>query len=153
MKIPYYKQETNYTCGLASARMVLEALGIKRSEKQLARLLKTNTRVGTHFKYFTQLAERYHLDYIVGRNATIDDLEKALDERYLVIAGHYLPLPVEPDEHYSVILSIDRDYVYTHDPWCGPNQKRSRAFFRKWWEKHISKYEKEKGFFIGMKKS
>ncbi|MBN2368173.1 C39 family peptidase, partial [Candidatus Woesearchaeota archaeon] len=39
--IPYHAQQTNYTCGTASMRMILEYFGIKKTEKQLARILHT----------------------------------------------------------------------------------------------------------------
>ena len=42
MAFPFHKQETNYTCGSAAMRMALESAGIKKSEKQVEKLLSTN---------------------------------------------------------------------------------------------------------------
>ena len=40
VQIPYYEQETNYTCGPACMRMVLASLGIKKSEKDIQQFLE-----------------------------------------------------------------------------------------------------------------
>lgn len=44
LKAPYYKQETNYTCGPASARMILGYYGVNVTEKEIAKVAKTGKR-------------------------------------------------------------------------------------------------------------
>ena len=50
MKIQYPKQQKFNTCGPACLRMVLEAFGIVKSEKELVKVLKTNMLHGTLHK-------------------------------------------------------------------------------------------------------
>ncbi|PIN94126.1 hypothetical protein COU56_03175, partial [Candidatus Pacearchaeota archaeon CG10_big_fil_rev_8_21_14_0_10_31_9] len=59
VQIPYYEQETNYTCGPACMRMVLGSLGIKKSEKQITKLIGTNKIRGTNHRDFLSVVEKY----------------------------------------------------------------------------------------------
>ena len=63
MKFPYYKQEREYSCGAAAMRMVLENLGIKKSENEIIKYLGTNKTKGTMNKDFPRLAEKFKLNY------------------------------------------------------------------------------------------
>jgi ABC-type bacteriocin/lantibiotic exporter with double-glycine peptidase domain len=150
MKLKYYKQEQEHTCGAAAMRMVLESLGIKKSENELIPLLKTNTKVGTWHYQMPALAEKYKLNYVVHRNASIKELKEFLKNTYLIIVCYYLVK--EKTAHYAVVLDIDDKNIYFNDPWRGPNHKLSLSYFRKNW---ISDkiYEKEQKWFIGIKKS
>ena len=75
-RFPFHKQETKYTCGAAAMRMALEFCDIKKSEKQVAKLISTNKVRGTWHKNFAIVAEKFKLNYIAMRNATIDDLKE-----------------------------------------------------------------------------
>ena len=149
MKIPYYKQETEWTCGAASMRMVLESFGIKRSEKQLIKLLKTNKVVGTWEFELPKLAERYKLDYVVERNGTVDDLREFVKEGFVIIVCYYIIQ--EREAHYAVLINIDDENVYLNDPWFGANHILQREYFEKVW-KSDPKREGDRRWFIGIKK-
>lgn len=150
MKIKYYKQEQEHTCGAAAMRMVLESLGIKKSEKELISLLKTNTKVGTWHYQMSALAEKYKLNYVVNRNASIKELKEFLKNKYLIIVCYYLV--EEKTAHYAVVSDIDDKNIYLHDPWLGANHKLSLSYFRKNWVSDKI-YEKEQKWFIGIKKA
>ncbi len=144
--IPFHKQETRWTCSAAAMRMALEACGIRKSEKQVVRLLKTNKIRGTWHENFPKVAEKYKLNYVVKRNSNIGDLKKFLKEKYFIIVNYYYP-PQSVD-HYSVIKSIDSKHIYFLDPWYGKNHKYAISEFRKLW--HDT--EKEKCWLIAIKK-
>ena len=149
MAFHYHKQETEYTCGAAAMRMVLESIGINRSEKEIAKLLKTNKIRGTWHKNFPIVAEKYKLNCIVRRNARISDLKKLQKENYSIILCYYCP--AEKVDHYSLLRKIDSRFIYFWDPWFGPNHKYSLNHFNKIW-KSDPKYEKEKKWLIAMKR-
>lgn len=131
MKLPYHKQESAYTCGAASMRMILEAIGMKKSEKQISRLLNTNKVSGTRTAQFPQVAEKYKLDYRIERNDTsIQDLKRAYKKGFYIIVNYMLP---GQGEHYAVVSKIGRKNIYLHDPWVGPNTKYPIATFEKIW--------------------
>jgi predicted double-glycine peptidase len=147
--ITFHKQETCYTCGAAAMRMALEACGVKRSEKQVVKLLATNKVRGSWHKNFPVVAERFLLDYVVRRNATIDDLKQLMKEGYVVVVCYFYP--PEKVDHYSVIRSIGKDGVAFWDPWWGPEHKLPLPYFRENW-KSDPRYDDEKGWLIALKK-
>jgi ABC-type bacteriocin/lantibiotic exporter with double-glycine peptidase domain len=149
VRIPFFKQETCWTCGPASMRMVLAALGIKKSEKQVVKLLSANKVRGTWAKSFPSLAEKYKLNYLVKRNASIEELRKLLKEGYIVLTAYYVPK--EKVDHYVVVKKIDKEYIHFLDPFYGPEHKYKLTYFRKIW-KTDPKYDSEIGWFIGFKK-
>ena len=148
-KFPFHKQETKYTCGAAAMRMVLEFCGIKKSEKQVVKLLGTNKVRGTWLKDFPRLAEKYKLKYVVKSNSTTNDLKKLQRQGYIILICYYHP-PQKVD-HYSVLRKIDSENIYFWDPWYGPEHKYTLRYFRRIW-KSDPKYEKEKAWFIAMER-
>jgi ABC-type bacteriocin/lantibiotic exporter with double-glycine peptidase domain len=134
-KIPYYKQETNYTCGAACMRMVLESMKIKKSEKQIANLLKTNKVVGTWHKNIPELAEKYKLNYLILRDATWLDLVFYHQTGWRVIVC----LTREKVPHYAVVKKINWHSIYFLDPYYGPKERMFIHRFKKKWHDHEGK--------------
>jgi len=149
MAFNYHKQETKYTCGAASMRMALESIGIKKGEKQLVKLLRTNKIRGTRISSFPQLAEKFKLNYTVKRNATIQDLKRYQKEGYVIIVDYFFPK--EKVDHYSILRKIDSNFIYFWDPWFGPEHKYNLSYFKKVWKCDL-RYDPEKAWFIAIKK-
>ena len=128
--MPYHEQETEYTCGPASARMVLGSFGVEKSEKQVARLLGTK-RTGTRDKDFIKLAEKYGLSYIFKKNATVKGLRALQKRGYKIIVSYWY----SPDKvgHYAVLKKIGASNVQLFDPWAGPQHSYSLSYFQKVW--------------------
>ena len=145
-RIPFYGQQTEWTCGAACVRMVFAFFGIKKSENAWVRELKTKRdKSGTLHKNIVVVAEKYKRTYIVARNARIADLRSVIKQGYLVIVGYWL---VEHNcAHYAVVRKIDGKKVHLLDPWYGPRQAYSPAAFKKVWRDG----EGEKGWFVGIK--
>ncbi len=112
---PFHSQETSWTCGAAVMRMALEKLGIKKSERQIVRILKTNKIRGTWHREFPRVAEKLKFDYCVKRNATLEDLQEYQNQGYIVIVCYYLPR--EHVDHYSIVRCIDAEHISFYDPW------------------------------------
>ncbi|MFH1073351.1 MAG: peptidase C39 family protein [Nanoarchaeota archaeon] len=148
-KFPFHKQETKYTCGAAATRMALETCGIKKTEKQVVKLLKTNKIRGSWVKNFPVVAEQFMLNYVVKRNATINDLRKTLQEGYAVVLAYLYP--PEKVDHYVVVRRIDSNFIYFWDPWFGPEHKYTLKHFEKIWAPD-PRFENQKRWFIGMKR-
>jgi ABC-type bacteriocin/lantibiotic exporter with double-glycine peptidase domain len=136
VKIPYYKQETGYTCGAACMRMILESMGIKKSEKQVANLLKTNKMIGTWHKNIAELAEKYKFDYTIFRGATWLDLlfYKETGWRIIVCFTNR-----ENFFHYCVVKKINWHSIYLLDPSAGPKERYFIPDFKKRWYDHEGK--------------
>lgn len=149
MKFPYYKQETKYTCGAAAMRMILECLGIKKTEKQIVKLLGTNQVRGTWNKDFPILVEKYKLNYTVRRKASIKDMKSCLKQGYYIIVCYFYP--PEKVDHYSVVKKIDTKNIYFWDPWFGPNHSYSLKKFKTIW-KCDKRFDNEKRWLFAVKK-
>lgn len=61
-RLPYFKQETLYTCGAAASRMVLSKRGVKLSEKAISKFLGVTPRKGTTLVMIKRLFDRYNFD-------------------------------------------------------------------------------------------
>ncbi len=148
-KFPFHKQETKYTCGAASMRMALAFCHIKKSEKQLAKLLGTNKVRGTWHKSFPMVAEKFRLNHLSMRNATINDLKEYQKKGFVIILCYfYYP---EKFDHYAVLKNIDAKYIYLWDPDFDDEHKYLLSYFQKIWKSH-QKYDNEKHWFFALKK-
>jgi len=145
----FHKQETVYSCGSAAMRMALETCGIKLSETQVMRILRTNKVRGTWHRDFPVVAEKFHLNYAVKRNAEISDLRRLLKDGYVVIVCYYYP--PEKVDHYSVVKSIGKNDIAFWDPSWGPEHKYTLVYFRKIW-KSDPRYDNEKRWCIALKR-
>ena len=149
VQIPYYEQETKYTCGAAAMRMALGFCGIKKSEKQVAKLLGTNKVRGTWHKSFPIVAEKFRLNHVSIRNATIADLKEYQKKDFAVVICYFYP--PEKVDHYSVLKKIDNKFIYFLDPFFGEEHKYLLSHFRKIW-KSDPKYDNKKCWFFAVKK-
>lgn len=148
MELKFHKQETKWTCGPACMKIVLDSLGIKRSEKLLAKLMKTNKIWGTRQRSFPFIAERYKLNYTVKRNSRIDFLKKLLKQEYrIIICYHY---PGNKASHYAIVKKITKEKVTLMDPWHGANFKFDTDFFAEIW-RSSEKYGNEIRWLIAIK--
>ncbi len=141
----YFKQKTIWTCGPAALRMVLYDFGIKKSEEQLIRMLDCTKRWGTKHKMFPRVAERYKLNYVVKRDADIDDLRNYKRRGYTIIVCYFHVK--ERIGHYAILHRIDDDDFYFVDPQFGPERRLNVTHFGRVW-----RCPSERGWFIGFKK-
>ncbi|MEK6793052.1 MAG: cysteine peptidase family C39 domain-containing protein [Nanoarchaeota archaeon] len=148
IQFPFHKQETKYTCGAAAMRMALEVCGIKKSEKQVAKLLTTNKVRGTWHKNFPIIAEKFKLNYISMRNATINDLREYKKNNYILIVCYFYP--PEKVDHYSILKKINNNHIYFWDPFFGDKHSYTLTYFNKIW-KSDPKYDDEKRWFFAVK--
>ena len=58
--VPYYKKETEYTCGPASCRMALAYFGINNTEQELVDVLQTTLCKGTNPQNIKKLFDQHY---------------------------------------------------------------------------------------------
>lgn len=123
---PVYKQETDYTCGPASVRMILEFLGDKEPERHLARHCLT-TRIGTlHYpilwglnRFLKELG--YKAKILQDDPAIYDKIKESLRDGLPVL---YIYSTIDAFHHprkclhYSAIIGLDepRDVTIIANP-------------------------------------
>lgn len=131
LPVPYFKQDTNYTCGPTSLQMVLAYYDFKDSEKNLAELLNTNKDTGTRRVDMHKLATELGFHCYVNDNAALPEIDFLLQLKVPPIVRF-----IEPDnneDHYGVIIGMTDDDVVIHDPWNGPSCHFSKEDFQKRW--------------------
>jgi len=129
-------------------RMALEACGIKKSERQVAKLLKASKNKGTWNKYFSIVAEKYKLNHATIRNANISDLIEYYGKKYIIIVNYQYK---EKTGHYAVLKKIDNKFIYFLDPFFGEHHKYPIAHFKKIWKSN-PKGDNEKHWFFAVSK-
>lgn len=147
--IPFYKQEKNWSCGAAAFRMVLESLGIVKSELKIRKLLGTNAKYGSRRSSFPLIAERYKLDYIVNRNSSFEELKFVYKKDYKIIVSYYLF--TEKTGHFGIIEKLTSKYVYLIDPWNGRVRYSHNKFRRAWSTLDPKLTSKYKRWFFGVR--
>jgi len=116
---PLHKQETPYTCGPASLRMVLEYLGHPLSEAEIAKKMGTKPKVGTSFWQMNRACNFYLKKFNTGLKAR-DKIGKAANDRLIfesidrdrpviftwIAENHFDPGKLVG--HYSVAIGFDK---------------------------------------------
>ncbi|MBP9710925.1 MAG: C39 family peptidase [Candidatus Pacebacteria bacterium] len=119
----YFKhQRTEYYCGPAILQIVLAAFGIRKTQRELARLAKTDKEfgrasgkeTGTSITNMLRVLRSFGLHVDAGNNMTIVQLERAL-------AQHKIPIVcfTERQEnwgHYSLVSGFKNGYIKLLDP-------------------------------------
>ncbi len=148
MNLRYLPQATEHTCAAACVRMAFEPYGISLTEKQAARILRTNESTGVFHKKFPIAAEKYKLAYFVHRNTRFEELAELLNQGFIVITCYYYA--PEKTGHYVIVERIDEKRVYLLDPRFGPKKSFSKDYFRKIWH---GAYDREKGWIFALRPS
>lgn len=119
LDVPHYRQRNTGYCLPACLQMVLEYVGIRRDQAQLARELGVTPKVGVAVSRVTRLAiPNVSIRYQQGE---IDDLVAALAREVppiLNVATGQLPYWEEECAHAIVLvgLSDDQQIAYLNDP-------------------------------------
>ena len=163
MKVPYFSQQTLYTCGPAATRMVLKFYGVLKSEKELTKALKTAPQNGTSFTTVKKYAKKLGLRCVIHHN--IRPQEKGL-ERLREYATNGIPTMVTVNRyvydkktlginqnvkwesknfsyHIVVVTKIDENNAYFNDPHkimkraIVPIKKFMKAWYSGKWDGYI----------------
>lgn len=149
----YFKQETNYTCGVACFRMVLSQFeDTVPEEAELVPELKTNNKIGTHPKDLVAVAIARGYEVLSGQNGTLAELDKLVNDGYVVTMAISVDVP-----HYVVYAGNNGNHIFFNDPWYGEKTARSVAKFtsenqkypfHRWWVRsaEFKKYHPEYNF-------
>jgi len=126
-----FQQGYDGSCGPASLKIVLNHFEIKKSEKELKKLLKCST-AGVELEDLLRIAKKIGLNGFVKENSNIKEIKKILKKKtYSIIVGWFS----EDDGHYSVVSHIDKENVYLQDPEIGHiRAMRIEKFKRIWFD-------------------
>ncbi len=140
LKIKHFRQSKS-TCGPACLRMILQYYNIKASEKKLIKLTKCTKEKGTSAKNLIKAAHYFNIKGKIIDNATFSDINRHINRKIPVIVNWF-----STDEgHYSVVIGIDKKYIYLLDPELGKKPvKINLPKFKKVWFDFPNSYIKSK---------
>jgi len=130
LKLRFFHQMKEYTCGPASLKMVFDFFGEHLSEKKIAKIAKTG-RNGTSHENIILTARREGFYCYVHENASINQIKHFIDLDLPVIVDYKEP---DSDEgHYSVVIGYGKNGIIMNDPWNGRRFSIPNADFKKRW--------------------
>lgn len=138
LAIPYFKQDTTYSCGAVSVQMLLRYFGITISERTLMELLGTDTEYGTHHQPIIECLTNHGLYCYVDTDSTLEEVSRHLDSSLPVLV-HYIE-PSADEHHYSVVVGSTSTHVLLHDPWNGPAFTLPHTDFLERWHDNMHAY-------------
>ena len=107
LKIPFYKQDTDHTCGPASLQMVLSFLGDFKSEKKLSEEAHTNHDAGTRHDAMIETARKEGFYCYVNNDSSWDEVNNFISEGLPVII-HFVE-PQSGENHYAVVVGLETE--------------------------------------------
>ncbi len=121
---------------------------LKNLKNKLLNYLKQVRLAALVIENFPGVAEKYKLNYVVKRNATIKELMACKREGYIIIVGYFYP--PEKIGHYSILKKIDSNSIQFWDPLCGLRHRYSLKYFLRIW-RNDPRYDDEEGWFFAVK--
>ena len=135
--LPYYHQETDFSCGPACVQMVLEFFGVKKREEELRQQMNARPRIGTSHQSLIRALRTHGLICRARSDASLRDLDSALGKDHPAIINFIDPSTNEG--HYAVMTATTKTAIITHDPWNGPNTTYERKSFVQRWHNSTSR--------------
>lgn len=131
LDVPYFKQDTTYTCGPTSLQMVFAYFGIRTAEAAVAREVAATANVGTIHQQMIDAVRRRGLHCYVNDNATLNELQFLHSLRLPVIV-RFLESEKEED-HYGVVVGCSENEIVLNDPWHGEHVMLTHDEFTPRW--------------------
>jgi ABC-type bacteriocin/lantibiotic exporter with double-glycine peptidase domain len=131
-RIPYYRQEKDYTCAPATIRMALAALGQPLTEAQILRCLK---KLGVAHMMGYRLRYNDLMMYSKLGITIVDWAPQVLFPEHpeFLPSKHFNP---EEESHCAIVVSASPQRIVLQDPVLGRRVRLSRKDFLKAWSSH-----------------
>ena len=117
INVPYFEQETPYSCGPAALKMMLLFYDVEKTEEELTARLHTNEEKGTLHRDMIRVAREENFYVFENDNSSIVEIGGLLKQKIPVIV-HFAE-PSENDNHYAVVVLLDNTHLMFNDPWNG----------------------------------
>ncbi len=129
-------QDTNYDCGPASLKIVLETLGRSINEESLMKICKTKPQIGTNPSMLSEVLKKLEIEHKIYLHATIELIEEKIRELNFCVINYqawgengeqYKNLETG---HYSVVFGFNKNHLFVADPSKKHTNKQSEWGFR-----------------------
>ena len=136
----------DHTCGPASLQMVLSFLGDFKSEKSLVKEAHTNHDVGTKHEAMIETARKEGFYCYVNNDSSWDEVNNFLTEGLPAII--HFSEPQSEDNHYAVVVGLEKGEIILNDPWNGKNFKMEKEKFLSRWHGSQGNHQYKKWIMI-----
>jgi predicted double-glycine peptidase len=123
IRVPLLRQDTGYTCGVASLQSIFAYYGQDYRADKLARALKTTAQNGTDYRDIIRVAVSNGYSAQKYTGMSVDQLKGFIDAQtpVLLVIQAWPEKPVDwsqdwKDGHYVVAIGYDNDNIYFMDP-------------------------------------
>ncbi len=123
-------RQTSGFCGPASLKMVLEYYGVKKSEKDLARLSDATSAKGVGAEGLLKAANLLGFKGFFKDFSDIKDIETYVIKKKIPVIVDWFSTD---DGHYSVVMYIDQKKIYLQDPDIGRLRTMDLDTFKRVW--------------------
>lgn len=131
LTVPYFRQDTGFSCGPVSVQMLLAYFHVRDSEQKLIHETHARPQGGTENHWIADALRAHGLTTAVRENASIDDLRDAITARKPAIVNY-----INPENglgHFAVVVGVDADRVILNDPRNGAGFELPREEFLAAW--------------------
>lgn len=140
LKVKPFSQKSSF-CGPASLKMVLDYFGIKKSEKELAKLSGCSKSKGVEAESLLKAAQKLGLKGFIKDFSKIKDIKKYVVKKKIPVIVDWFS---EDEGHYSAVVGIDNKNIYLQDPELGKVRKLKIQDFKRIWFDFPGKFLRSK---------
>jgi predicted double-glycine peptidase len=133
LQVPYFKQDTDDSCGPAVLRMVTYFYEIPRSAREIQRLTNTDPHHGTKNSDLEEAAREMGFDVEAKNDSTLEEMRKVLEEEGLPVVANFIE-PESENGHYTVVIGMDEENIILNDPLLGAEYKMPLKEFDERWK-------------------
>ena len=134
-------QETLFKsmCGPAVLKMVFDYYGIEKSEEEIAKLAGTTEDLGTDDEGIKKAAESLGFKVEIKNESSFEEIQEWLNKKTPVVVNWFTRGRIDydesqvPDGHYSVVVGLDKEFIYLQDPEIGKMRQIKKSDFMKAW--------------------
>lgn len=140
IKVPFFKQDTVYSCGPATLQMVMAFFNKRASEAELSRKMKTSKTNGTRVGKMIDMARKEGFYCYVNDDSTVEEIKYFLSRKLPVVVNFIEP--TNDEGHFAVIVGIRKRKVVMNDPWNGKGVRMEVREFKRRWQSEDGRHKK-----------
>jgi predicted double-glycine peptidase len=144
LKLIQFRQTPGF-CGPASLKIVLDYFGIKKSEKELARLAGCTKEQGASSKGILKAAKALGFNGFIKDFAGFSGIKKLVLEKKIPVIVNWFSID---EGHYSVVAGINAKKIFLQDPELGHLRPMKLESFKRTWFDFHGKFPKTKKSFV-----
>lgn len=138
LRVPFFRQRTEYTCGPRALQMVLAYYGTRVTICALLKICKAKKSTGTERKHLIAAASSFGYRVHAKNDSNISAVCSYVARGIPVIVNYR---HISSEGHYAVVVGCTRTDLILNDPWYGAGWRISKQdFLKRWYGYHVNKH-------------